>query len=182
MDFDGKTEGEGLTRMSFGDKVRMKKKLVIISLAVLGFLILLPFVVLCFNPWSEILCRHEEINIQTAQVRYSRYVYFIKVTEQTEDTWLSHYVQVPTDHTAVASWRRVNTFSPLASNSPHYAFHGATGQIGELQMAFTTAPEAEKKQAAEGLLQRWQEGNDSFSAREYMDSIFEWAISNTGLP
>lgn len=164
------------------DEVLMNEKTVIICVSVLGFLILLPFVVLCFNPWSEIMCCHEEINIQTAQVRYSRYVYFVKVTEQTEDTGLSDHVEISGDNISSAFWRRANTFSPLASHSPHYSFHGALAQVHQLQTAFSlkVLSEAEKKQAVEGLLKKWRESDDCHSAGQYVDDLLDGAIEKYG--
>ena len=138
--------------------------------------------VLCFDPWSKILCCHEEINIQTAQVRYGCYVYFLKVTERVEDTWQSDYIDIPADDISAASWRRVNTFSPLASHSPHYSFHGALAQVHQLQTAFSLKvfSEAEEKQAVEGLLKKWQESDDYHSAGRYLDDLIEGAFEKHG--
>ena len=160
------------------EKVYLKKKLLIIGLSVLAFLFLLPFVVLCFNPWSEILCRHEEINIKTGQVRYSRYVYFLKITEWVEDTCLSDYVEIPSDETTASFWRRVNSFSPLASHSPHYSFHSALAQVHQLQTAVSleVLTEPEKKRIVEGLLENWQDSDDYHSAGDYLDSVLNEAI------
>jgi len=160
----------------------MKKKPLIIGLSVLGVLVLFPFVVLYWNPWSEILCYHEDINIQTGQVRYSRYLYFVEIKEQAEDTLLSDYIDIPADDISASSWRRVNTFSPLASHSPHYSFHGALAQVHQLQTAFLLKvfSEAEKKQAVEGLLKKWQESDDYHSAGRYLDDLIEGAFERHG--
>jgi len=71
-------------------KARFKKKKILwFALgAILACLILPPVVVPVFVPWSEINCRHDDINIKTGQGRYSRYIWFVKVSEKVIETQL----------------------------------------------------------------------------------------------
>ena len=64
----------------------MKKRKTIIILISLLAVVLLPLVVPLFVPWSEINCRHQDINIKTGQARFSRILWFIKISEHVKDT------------------------------------------------------------------------------------------------
>lgn len=91
---------------------------------------------------------------------------------------LSDYVEIPSDETTASFWRRVNSFSPLASHSPHYSFHSALAQVHQLQTAVSleVLTEPEKKRIVEGLLENWQDSDDYHSAGDYLDSVLNEAI------
>ena len=92
--------------------------------------VLLPFVILFFNPWSEVLCLHQDINIETGQSRSTYYVYYIKISENISETSLSDLIDGEVKYiNNIEPWHRVNTFSPLVSHSPHYRYHGALSAI-----------------------------------------------------
>jgi hypothetical protein len=155
----------------------MKKRWVTIAIGVLAAVLLLsPIVVPFFLPWSEINCRHEEINIKTGQARYSHVLWFVKVSEQIKDTPLSLALQGETvDVADVQAWQRVNTFSPGVRHSPHYIFHGALYQAHEMEMigsmlGFTAE---RKREVARAILTAWQKSGSYQGANEYIQGLME---------
>jgi hypothetical protein len=102
--------------------------------AILAAVILPPLVLPVFIPWSEINCEHEEINIRTGQARYSRSLWFAKISERVEDTALSHALNDETVSVAeIEAWHRVNTFYPGVHHSPHYRYHAALYQANQFE-------------------------------------------------
>jgi hypothetical protein len=131
--------------------------LVIVGLAVVG---IAPIAVyLMANPWSEVLCSRQEINIKTGQARYSRYLYFHRIWEQVKDTPLSVALGGKTvDTSAIKPWHTVNTFSLRKSYSPYYRFHGALAQAQEFELLSDLhglKPE-ETRDLATKILSAWQ--------------------------
>jgi hypothetical protein len=151
-----------------------KKRISIIVVIIVAVLLLAPLVVPKFVPWSGINCRHQEINIKTGQARYSRILWFIKISERVEDTPLSLVLQGETEDVAnITPWHRVNTSSPGIHHSPHYMFHSAFGQAKDLELVLDmhNASELQRKDAAVGLLAIWQtSGNDS-KAGTYLNEL-----------
>ncbi|MHC4882986.1 MAG: hypothetical protein ACYTFX_08775 [Planctomycetota bacterium] len=158
--------------------MKAKLKYLFIPLFIVIFFISLPFIVLLFDPWSEILCSHYDINIKTGQSRSSHYVYFIKISEEVKDTALSNLVKSEIDHKDIPAWHHVNTFSPIVSHSPHYRFHCVLGAIHSMEMCFEIGGYTgeEKREIAIGLLKAWQESGDYFGGDEYINEIFEAAL------
>src|SRR5688572_11297203 len=68
--------------------------------------------------WSPLHCWHEYVDIRSGRLRFQHYLLYVCVSDRTEETWLSRAVPTPLGPPA---WRRVNTFSPGARHSPHYA-------------------------------------------------------------
>jgi hypothetical protein len=133
-----------------------------------------PFV----KPWSPINCRHQEINIKTGQARYSRHLWYVKVSERVEDTILSKVLGGESvDVADIAPWHTVNTFSPGLHYSPHYRFHAALFQASEIGLLFETLePDAErKKQIVRNILTLWQTHGDYFEASRYIATLSEEA-------
>ena len=137
--------------------------LVIVCLVVVG---IAPIAVcLMADPWSEVLCSRQEINVKTGQARYSRYLYFHRICEQVKDTPISKALGgMAVDTSDIQPWHTVNTFSPMARHhSTHYFFHGALSQARELQVLsemYSLKPE-ETRDIAMQILSAWQKtGND----------------------
>lgn len=126
------------TELTHGTRKRsaVKKRLRILAGVVLIAVVLPPIVVpFCKRPWSEINCQHQDINIKAGQVRYSRYLWYVKISEAVKDSPIS--VALGGDVINVADiepWHRVYTFTTGSGYSPNYRFHGALHQAREIEL------------------------------------------------
>jgi hypothetical protein len=157
----------------------MKKPRILVGMLVAG-LLLAPFIVPVFVPWSEINCECQEMNIKTGQARYSRRLWFVTMSERIDDTPLSLALQGETvDVADISAWHRVNTFSPGVRHSPHYLFHGALHQAGQFEMIATMSdlnPDR-RREVAKGILTAWQQTGRYNGADEYIRSWMEEGAS-----
>lgn len=151
----------------------MKKSGILIGV-VATILILPPLIVPLFIPWSEINCRHEDINIKNGQARYSRCVWFMQVSSRVEDTPLSLALGGsslgPDD---LEPWHHANTFSPGVSHSPHHRFHAALWQArmaGDLFEMLDASPERRREISA-NILKLWQQSGNDFEVNDYLDTL-----------
>jgi hypothetical protein len=155
----------------------MKKRWVLIAVGVIAAgLLLLPLVVPLLIPWTEINCRHDDINIKTGKVRYSRYVWFVKVSEEIRDTPLSLALKGEmVDVADIPAWQRVNTLSPGTGHSPHYFFHAALYQANrfELISSLQNFSPDRKREAAKAILTSWQKSGDYWGADRYLENLEE---------
>ncbi len=121
-------------------------------------------------PWSELNCRHEEIDLNSGRIRHSRRLFYVSYDERIEETWLS---QALGDSASSPEWRKVNTFSPGLGHSPHYLYHGAISQIRELELIETFVPiePAARRVVARRLLQSWQESGSYFAAGKVIEQV-----------
>ena len=134
----------------------------------------LVVVVIMIPTWSKIYCRHEDINIKTGQYRVSRVLCFVQISQQIEDTPLSHALQgEAVDVAEIKAWHRVNSFYRGRKHSPHYIFHGVFGQSKELEliMDMHNMSEGQCKDVTIGLLSAWQESGNDSKARTYLDEL-----------
>jgi len=145
----------------------------IVALAVLAVLLL---IIPMFVPWSPFNCRHEEVDITTGRLRFTRYILFCKVSERIEPSPLSE--ALPRDMIAATTpeWHRVNTFSPGVHHSPHYIFHGAIHQIRTLESIWGMSevygfPEDLKEQTAVHVLALWQHNGSDSLAGDYIHGL-----------
>jgi hypothetical protein len=157
----------------------MKRRWSIVGVSLLT-LLCAPYVVSCFRPGTELRCEHQEINIKTGQARFSNYLWYVKISERVEDTWLSLALQGErVDITSIRAWHRANTFSPGVRHSPHYAFHSALFQAHELteldELCELTAER--KREIARTILSAWQESGADDGANAYISDLFEEAFS-----
>jgi hypothetical protein len=155
----------------------MKKRLFIVAIPVV-VLLAGPLVFPPWAAWSAMNCRDQEINIKTGQARYSRYLWYIKISERVEDTTLSKILGGESVHAAdIAPWHMVNRFSPGRHYSPHYRFHGALHQAAEVELLFEMLePDGtRKKQIVRDLLTLWQANGNYFGARRYLATLSEEA-------
>jgi len=119
-------------------------------------------------------CRNEEINIKTGQARYSRFLWYVKVSERVEDTILSQALGGESvDVADIAPWHMVNRFSPGLHYSPHYMFHGALSQARQVEFVFEMLePDAQRqKQIVRDLLTLWQTTGNYFEASRYLATL-----------
>ena len=157
------------------------KKLWIAIGVVVAVLLLTPVAAPIFIPWSSINCEHQDINIKTGQARYSRYLWFLKISERIEDTPLSLALQGDTvDVANIEAWQRVNTFSPGIRHSPHYKFHSALAQAHQMEMleSFRELTPERKKQIATDILTAWQQSGSDSSARDLIRKLDKEESSN----
>ena len=158
----------------------MKKPWIAIGVAGAG-LLLAPLVVPMVIPWSGINCHHQDINVKTGQARYSRNLWFVKVSERIEDTPLSLALQGDTvDVANIKAWHRVNTFSPGVRYSPHCIFHGALNQVHQMEMLASLnelTPER-KKEIAQSILTAWQQTGRDSGADELIHALMDEGSSN----
>ena len=153
----------------------MKRSWVIGAIVVAGML-LGPFIVPVFVPWSGINCEHHDINIKTGQARYSRYLWFVKVSEAVKETPLSAALEGEiVDVADIEPWQRVSTFSPGLRHSPHYTFHDALRQAGQMDVICTLlepTPE-QQRQIAETILTLWQQTGQDTGADKYIQKLID---------
>lgn len=155
----------------------------------LALMILPPLVVPVLTPWSEMNCENQEINIKTGQARYSRSLWFVKISERVEDTALSHALNGETVNVAETEvWHRVNTFSPGVRHSPHYRYHGALSQakeFGTLQQVYGLNKVDAARFAREVLI-TWQTNGSYFAAdkvlQEKMTELEQGGAANAAPP
>ena len=155
----------------------MKKRRVIIVTTVLAAALFVPpLLAPVFAPWSEMNCRHEEINIKTGQARYSRYLWFVKVAERVEDTPLSLALQGETvDVNTFPPWERVNTFSPGTHHSPHFRYHAALWQAHQMEMIATMhgLTAEQRRDAARAILTAWQKSGSYGAADDVLENLMK---------
>lgn len=142
------------------------------ALAAAALLIVLGFVVPFFLPWTELNCRHQDVDIRTGRLRYMKYFLFLKVSDRVEDSSITSLLS-PEQLTGAADWRRVNTFSPGVHYSPHYTFHGAIGDMRTLSMIWEmdNAPEDVRRKTALHVLALWQYAGHDFLAGRYLSAL-----------
>jgi hypothetical protein len=101
------------------------------------------------------------VDIKSGRIRYSRYLFYCKISEKIEDTILTEELGEFAEDVQ-PDWHRVNTFSPGVRHSPHYAYHGTIGQINKIAMTWQLFPFSDeaKRQVARTILNKWQaDGN-----------------------
>ena len=150
-----------------------KRKLWLIFLA--AFLILLMgFVIpkLQIFALSPIWCIHQDVDINTGKIRYTRYLLYCKINEKINDSLLTETIE-PFSENIQPDWHRVNTFSPLIQYSPHYSFHGATNQIMKVKFTWESYPFSNeaKRQIVQTVLDKWQSDGHYFGVSSYLYNV-----------
>jgi len=151
-----------------------KRSRIVAGVVSATFVILIagPLLVPLVRPWSRINCTHEEIDLQTGRKRVSRYLWYIRVSRRIEETFLCEII-APSSTSVTPDWRSVNTFTPWQKHSPHYAFHGALTQVGNLQIILHIydVPQEQRIEAAKGLLAAWQEADGDDEATIFLQEL-----------
>jgi len=129
--------------------------------------------------WTDLNSWHEDVDITTGRIRRTRYLFHCKVSESIEDSVVSRALAPEAVANARADWRRVNTFCGMNWISPHYAFHGALGDLQTLAQAhsFVTFTNEANERVAEEILQRWQASKNDWEAGEYIVAVLGRAIT-----
>ena len=125
-------------------------------------------------PWSPLNCRHEEIDINSGRVRYTRMLFYIEVSQRVEETWLSENCPVSL-RTTRENWRRVNTFSPGVRHSPHYHYHAALAQLSVIRRAEVLVPFTAnaRREVARRVISDWRIGMGTSAADQYVHDLFD---------
>lgn len=140
-----------------------------------ALIVVVLFLISGFFTWSPLHCWHDDVDIRSGRLRQTYYVLYVCISERTEETWLSR-VREPAN--APPDWRRVNTFSPWVSYSPHYAYHGALMQIAQLEQLdqlIPFQPDA-RREIADRLLTLWQASDSYYEAGEYVRKVSATAM------
>lgn len=158
---------------------RLRRLAIVFLIPVLMLFIAISGIYLWTNIflWSELNCRHEDVDIKTGRIRHTRYLLYCRVDEKVEDSILTNALPREAVDGVQPDWRRVNTFSPGVRHSPHYAYHGAFSQIHHLQIIWTMVPFSDeaKRYVAEQVLRIWQSSGSYFRADDYIHRVFEMA-------
>ncbi|MEP4079033.1 hypothetical protein [Haloferula sp.] len=145
------------------------------TLSIVGVAILLslPFIVPLFSPWSHINCREFELDLASGQQRMTRYLYWIPVRSEIDDTPASLALGESTVAGAGPSWVRTSTFGPFTRHSPHYRYHSAYYQIRMLDLVweeFGFGADGRRATAAELLRRLRIDGSDS-PGSDYLNEL-----------
>ncbi len=126
-------------------------------------------------PWSPINCWHYDVDIHSGRIRYTRYLAFLPISQRIDQSALSGALQPDDFRDSKPAWRRVLTLSPRVRNSPHYAFHSAIAQIGELERVWQIGKftPAARRSTGKRVLELWQQGQGDDAAQPYLRSISE---------
>jgi hypothetical protein len=150
-----------------------------------GLLLLLLCASLClssmgFFPWSRLNCWQYDVDIQSGRMRCTRHLLFLPIKQSVEDSALSKLIE-SADVKPSPDWHSVMTLSPNVHHSPHYAFHGAMSQFGQLERVWNMGgftPEV-RKAAAKAVLELWQKNGSYFEATRYLNAVVELAAAST---
>jgi hypothetical protein len=148
-------------------------------------LLLAPFVVPFLPVFGWVLvginCEQQDINIKTGQGRYSRSLWFVRVSERIKDTPLSLALQGETVNIAdVQAWHRVNTFFLGGGYSPQYAFHGAFSQASQVGMIQSDLKLGRERncEIARAILTAWQQSGNAHGANACIQNLMKERILN----
>lgn len=136
------------------------------------------FVCSIFFPWSRLNCRHEDVDIRTGRVRYTRYLLYARVSQRIVDSVLTQALPLEAVKDVTPDWHRANTFSPGLTNSPHYTYHAALHTIRVVERAWGTADftSQAKRELAETVLRLWQEDGGDVGAKDYAHRVADLAL------
>jgi len=161
----------------------MARPIAICSAAAIVGVVIPLFVVPLFLPWSPINCRYEEVDITTGRLRFSRYLFYCKVSERIEETALSKMLPEDIVSESTPQWRKVNTFSVGCNYSPHHQFHSAIVQIRFLSGIWEMSQQygltdSTKRAMALHVLALWQHDGSDRLAAEYISVFSEMDNEN----
>ncbi len=154
----------------------------VVSWGLISIVVLIAAVVVVpwFIPWTPLNCRHDDVDIRTGRIRHSQYLALCKVSESVEESALSRVLAQEMIENLEPDWERVNTFSPGTHHSPHYRFHGAIGQIRELEILWQLGniDLPIKRKIASHVLALWQLDGSYSSASRYLDGLSDLLDAN----
>jgi hypothetical protein len=134
------------------------------------------------SKWARLCCEFDDVDINTGQIRCTRYLLYCKVSERIEDSILTRTIgQFPDG--VEADWRRVNAFPLGRRYSPHYAYHGAISQIRQVELTWQLCSFSDeaKRHMARTILDKWQSDRSDFGAGRYISDVWDMAREKTEL-
>jgi len=169
-----------------GDGRNTRGIIVITAIVILSLIVLfavIPQIILCFDPYSPVLTGSQRVNIQTGQLRTVKYVYFIKIRDEIEDTIISgtlknkRYVFKKSE-----PWRTTHArcYSYLNRVRSTYRFRMAAYSHQKIQLLFEIMkdegkplPQKTKEDICRNVLKLWQEGKSGSNADNYINKLWE---------
>ena len=146
------------------------------------FLILIVLIVFIFTVprWWKLCYRCEDVDIKSGRIRYTRHLFYCKVSEKIEDTILTKALGEFAEGVQ-PDWRRVSTFSLGVRHSNHYVYHGAIVQILLVAMIWQSSPFSDeaKRHMAQTILDKWQADGDYFGVDHYLGDVSRIAGQKT---
>jgi hypothetical protein len=114
--------------------------------------------------------RHQEVDIMTGRLRFTRYHRSCMVSQKIESSPLSEALPSKMVSDAKPEWHSVNTFSFGSSVSPHHIFHGGIAQIRSLELLWgnLNPPPDVRRAMAEHVLALWQHSRRDSTADKYL--------------
>jgi hypothetical protein len=158
-------------------KRKGKARLVWWTLVAIVVLVLLPWPAAYLFPWTRINCTEQDLSLDTAKARTTKYYWFIPYHRQTMETPLSEMlVDVASPENEV--WVRVNTFSPGSGHSPHHFYHGAYFQMGHFAriVGGEEWSASARRTAAQEMLRAWKEGGNYHAGGQYIEQLIEFTV------
>ncbi|MBI5723004.1 MAG: hypothetical protein HZA50_03520 [Planctomycetes bacterium] len=143
-------------------------------------LILLCAVIYCvivsfINPWSRLYNEEQELDLYSGKARFTHHVLYFQTRQDVSETVLSHATSQGGDQPTNEKWVKVNVFGFGFRQSPHFIYHGAFGQIAELEKYWDLGnfDVASRAKTARQLLMVWREGGCYSAAREYFELLMK---------
>jgi hypothetical protein len=106
----------------------------------------------------------QEIDINSGKARFTRFVFYMRVSQVEKETVVSRLISGPTQ--ARTEWHSVNLFTAGSRISPHYCFHGALSQLNRLELALQNSnmTEEDMQLYARRIVKAWKAEGDYFAA------------------
>ena len=140
----------------------------------LVFLILIVLIVSIFTVpgWWKLCYRCEDVDIKSGRIRYTRHLFYCKISEKIDDTILTKALGEFAEDVQ-PDWRRVSTFSLGVRHSTHYVYHGAIVQILQVGMIWQMSPfsDGAKRQVARTILDKWKADGHCFGVDDYIRDL-----------
>ena len=133
-------------------------------------------------PWSRLNNEEQELDLLSGRARFSRYFLYCQVRRDVHETPLSEALGAGGEPAGGERWVKVNVFQPGVSNSPHFYYHGAFFQIGQLGKYWQTGrfDRGARAKTARQLLRVWRDGGSYHAAEPYFEHLLEWIVSRDG--
>ena len=152
---------------------QLKLGLVIFVLVLVSIGLILPAVNSALRKWPKLGSELYDVDINTGRTRQAYYLLYCKTSEKIEDSILTRTIG-PFPDDVQPEWRRVYTYPTIGWRySPHYAYHGAIGQIHKVDIIwqlFTFSDEA-KRHMAGTILEKWQSNGSYFRVETYINDV-----------
>jgi hypothetical protein len=159
--------------------LRIHRRLALIACAVLaGAAVVVIFAPGLIAPWSRLNNEEQELDLLSGRARFTRYFFYCQISQEVRETPLSEALDSSDKNDGKEQWVKVNVFQPGVSNSPHFIYHGAFVQTGQLAKYWETGnftPSARAKSARQ-LLKVWRDGGSYHAANPYFENLVELIV------